>query len=559
MKKEIAVLQDIEAVRNAAQSNQLSLVKTPQVEAALSRLNAYFSTTETQTIILCAAICFCFEENEGVIDYKNLAIFFDVSTMQLLLRSADFERLKELGYLTKPQEWFRTMRFRRSRNESQMAFSVDKNLLQCVLQNQEPDLKKKEAELDAVAFCSEVALLVETRERNERSTDELCDDVFELEGKQKGLKFVEDSKLLLDDICDRIFYYDACKDFLQRGHSSLEDTLTGIFDSAQSLRVAKSMMDGEHPLIANKLLEFERKGSLSDATVTLGSRGREIFLAENAALFEKVQCDENFVNPDDIVEKRLVFDDAFADQLDELRDCLTQENFEKIQERLQQKKMGGGMAILFYGSSGTGKTESAFQLAKSTGRGIYCVDIASTKSAWFGDSEKAVRKIFSKYRSICQSAKKAQKPIPILLFNEADAIFQARATFNSSMSKTENAMQNILLEELEKIQGILIATTNLPQNMDSAFARRFLFKLKFAMPDQNTRVAIWKDKLDWLCYDEAFALAKDYSFSGGLIENVARKAQIYQSLRGSFPDADLLQKYCGQESEPIFCETALFS
>ncbi len=559
MKNEKNVLQDIELVRNAAQSNQLSLVKTPQVEAALSRLNSYFSTTETQTIILCAAICFCFEENESVIEYKNLATFFDVSTMKLLLHSADFERLKELGLLAKPQEGFRPPRLRRFQGESQMAFSIDKETMQCVLQNKALDLNKKAPEMDAVAFCSEVARMVEMRERCERSTDELCDDILELEEKQKNLKFVKDAKLLLGQVCDRAFYYYACKDFLQRGHSSLEDTLTDIFDSAQSLRTAKSMMDGEHPLISAKLLEFERKGSLSDATVTLGEKGRELFLAENAALFEKVQCDENFINPDDIVEKRLVFADAFAGQLDELRDCLAQENFEKIQARLEQKKMGGGMAILFYGTSGTGKTESALQLAKATGRGIYCVDIASTKSAWFGDSEKAVRKIFSKYRAVCQSAQKAQKPIPILLFNEADAVFGARTTFNSSMSKTENAMQNILLEELEKIQGILIATTNLPQNIDSAFGRRFLFKLKFEMPDQSVRAAIWKDKLDWLCDDDALGLAKNYSFSGGLIENVARKAEIYQSLRGAIPSAEVLNEYCGQESEPIFCERALFS
>ena len=559
MKCERNVLLDIERVRNAAQSNQLSLVKTPEVEAALTRLNCYFSTTETQTIILCAAICFVLQENESVVEYKNLATFFDVSIMKLFLRSADFDALKELGYFTKPQEGFRSPRFRRARCDSQVAFSLDKNFLHSVLQNQALELQKKAPEFDAISFCSEVALLAETRDLDKRPTEELCDEILELEEKQKGLKFVQNSKLLLGDICDRVLYYYACKDFLRCGHSSLEDTLTGIFDTAQSLRTAKKMTDGEHPLIANNLLEFERKGSLSDATVTLGSKGREIFLAKNAALFEKVQGDENFVNPDDIVEKRLVFADAFADQLDELRDCLVQENFEKIHSRLAQRKMGGGMAILFYGQSGTGKTESALQLAKATGRGVYCVDIASTKSAWFGDSEKAVRKIFSKYRSICQSAKKAEKPIPILLFNEADAIFQARTALNSAMSKTENAMQNILLEELEKIQGILIATTNLPQNMDSAFARRFLFKLKFEMPDQNTRVAIWKDKLDWLCDGDALGLAKSYSFSGGLIENVARKAEIYQSLRGNLPSLDLLQKYCGQETEPIFCKMTLFS
>ena len=110
--------------------------------------------------------------------------------------------------------------------------------------------------------------------------------------------------------------------------------------------------------------------------------------------------DENYIKPEDIVEKNLIFDDEAAAKLEELKSYLKEENLAAIQKRLAAKKMNTGFTTLFYGTSGTGKTETAYQIAKATGRGIYHVDISTTKSAWFGDSEKAVRKIFTRYKTI---------------------------------------------------------------------------------------------------------------------------------------------------------------
>ena len=121
------ILKNIETVKNAAQNNQFSLVKTKQVEAALNDLNEYFDTTETQTVILCAAIGFYFEENENQIEYKNLAHFFDVSIMQILLHNKDFEELRNKQYFTKPEELFRPG-IRRIRTDTRMNFSINKNL-----------------------------------------------------------------------------------------------------------------------------------------------------------------------------------------------------------------------------------------------------------------------------------------------------------------------------------------------------------------------------------------------------------------------------------------------
>lgn len=549
MKKlEWNLLKNIETVKNAAEKNQFSLVKTPEVETALTTLNKYFETSEIQTIILCAAIGFYFEENDNLIEYKNLANFFDVSIMQILLHNKDFEELRIKQYFTKPEDSFRP-RLRRIKADTQMSFSLNKSMIHSILENNELDLNQNETEIDCVEFVNQVAEKIEHRRRSELRSAELFEELEDFEKKHKELKFIKDTKLLLCDFMHRVIFYDVCRDFLTGRDSSLEATLTDIFDSAQSLREAKSLMEGDHPLVSHKLVEFARKGSLSKATVTLGAKGRNVFLAENAALFECTVNDENYIKPDAITEKHLLFSDDFAEQLNELKSYIEEDKLKEIKNRLAAKKLGTSFTILFFGESGTGKTETAYQLAKATGRGIYYVDIASTKSAWFGDSEKALRRIFAKYRTICEQAEKASLPVPILLFNEADAVFQMRTSLESGfMSKTENAMQNILLEELEKINGILIATTNLPQNMDSAFFRRFLFKIKFEKPDTKTSVAIWQNKLSGLSDKSALFYAENYQFSGGQIDNVARKATMFETLHNAFPDDKQMNVFCSEEA-----------
>lgn len=112
---------------------------------------------------------------------------------------------------------------------------------------------------------------------------------------------------------------------------------------------------------------------------------------------------------------------------------------------------------------------------------------------------------------------------PILLFNEADAIIGKRQVgAERAVEKMENSIQNIILQEIEQLDGILIATTNLAENMDKAFERRFLYKIQFEKPDLNCRTQIWQAMIPPLNDADASYLAGKYDFSGGEIENIAR-------------------------------------
>ena len=161
---------------------------------------------------------------------------------------------------------------------------------------------------------------------------------------------------------------------------------------------------------------------------------------------------------------------------------------------------------------------------------------------YIGESEKRLKAIFEEY----ERAKKELKHTPILLFNEADALISQRLSTNDSVDVMNNTMQNILLEELEKFDGIFFATTNLIDNMDNAFNRRFLYKIEFSKPSKQTRAKIWKSKLPDLS-NEIIASISHYELSGGQIENVARKCLLDAILNLKEICVEDLKKSCTDE------------
>lgn len=172
------------------------------------------------------------------------------------------------------------------------------------------------------------------------------------------------------------------------------------------------------------------------------------------------------------------------------------------------------------------------------------IDISATKSCWYGESEKIVKKIFTSYASLCKN----EKEKPILLFNEADALFgKRREDIRGSVDQTDNTIQNILLEEMEKLDGIMIATTNLADNLDDAFERRFLFKIKFEKPTIEAKRNIWKNRLPSLSDDACDKLATKFDFSGGEIENIVRKFTMKEILEDAVPTYEIIEDICKNE------------
>lgn len=242
--------------------------------------------------------------------------------------------------------------------------------------------------------------------------------------------------------------------------------------------------------------------------------------------------------------KGLFYNAQEREQITALTRLLEQSNFVQVQQRLSEAGMRKGFACIFYGAPGTGKTETVYQIARLTGRNIFTVNISDTKSMWFGESEKKIKEVFDLYRRYADGSSR----VPILLFNEADAVIGRRIEgVSRAVDQTENAIQNIILQEMEQLEGIMIATTNLTQNLDPAFERRFLYKVEFRRPTPETRREIWQALIPALSAEDASVLADTYDFSGGDMENIARKSAVDSILRGSTLTLADYHRLCREE------------
>nr|WP_321267769.1 ATP-binding protein [uncultured Sulfurimonas sp.] len=200
---------------------------------------------------------------------------------------------------------------------------------------------------------------------------------------------------------------------------------------------------------------------------------------------------------------------------------------------IKDKKSGIDARIIFYGHAGTGKTMTAYSLAKSLKRQVLAFDCSKILSMYVGESEKNVRKIFDTFYDLSEKTKSE----PILLLNEADQFLGARSSgVTSGSDQMHNQMQNIFLEQIENFRGMLIATTNLLENIDKAFSRRFNYKIEFKKPNETQRVELWEKMLPVNApYEESFdfkELAK-YSLTGGqislIIKNTAYKVAVTEN------------------------------
>lgn len=309
------------------------------------------------------------------------------------------------------------------------------------------------------------------------------------------------------------------------------------------------LRDGTHVLIRCGLIEHKcEEGMANNERYMLTQKAKDELLSAYRPSRSKVRQprknNRNLKSHTLIKEKELYFNDSEQEQVEHLTSLLSLENLPSIQQRLEEQGMRKGFACLFYGGPGTGKTETVLQIARKTGRDIMQIDIAGMRDKYVGESEKNIKGVFARYRELCQNS----EVMPILFFNEADGIFGKRMqNIEHSVQKMDNAMQNIILQEIEDLEGILIATTNLTQNLDSAFERRFLFKVEFHKPDVDVKAKIWRSMLSDLSEEDAHTLARKFDFSGGQIENIARKRTIDFILSGQYADVEAIEGYCRNE------------
>jgi len=540
-----SLLLHIEAIATKAKESKFSDEFLELTKYNSNFLMGYFDCNEIQTVLF-SIIC-NLNLTRSTVEIDDISSYMECPPITIIKYMKELEVLCKMKLLRREFDDSRSRR-RRMSDLNQIKFTINHGVLEAILNNKKYVPHHTE-NLDVYELLETVKGFMEERDNNHLTFEEMSMEIMLVLADNEKQKWINELMKFNLEENDLFLFLLLCCEFISGTESvDLSDGVKMLFPNLKiQLSIRREIINGTSDLIKKDLISLDDGFFRSDRVVRLTDRSIDLFMQDDRNLFvrSKEKKKPDIILSQEIIDKKLYFNQEEEQKLNFLTDILLPENFANLTSRMGEAGMKKGVAILFYGPPGTGKTESVYQIARKTGRDIKMVVISETKSMWFGESEKLIKGIFDKYRRIVDRS----KVIPILLFNEADGIFSSRKQLgNSAVDQTENAIQNIILQEMEDLNGILIATTNLTQNLDKAFERRFLYKICFDKPTVNARFHIWKDKMPTLSERETSTLSEMFNLSGGQIDNIARKYLMKEVLHGTVPCLDELIGYCDEEN-----------
>ena len=531
-KQELDLLQAVEKIVELAKDSQLSKDFFRKAGKYIKYLSEALDLTKEQSVMMSL---FIDNSEDSSISISDFGTFLGCRTTRIIRFMNDIDVLEKRGLII-------CCRDRRGRS-----YRVPIKVIEAFQHN---ELYKPEdlSGLSCAELFAELEDIFDMRKNDELTEKGVCEKIRELFTNNPNLIFVEKLKSFNFDVEDELLLILFSHLFVNNSDDNIGyHDLDFLFDKRRWNRIKSSLNAGEHILLSAKMIEYNNDDGFVNREsfrMTMEAK-RSLFEELNLSSLNTNQKKAGLLKTDDIAIKKLYYDDEVRKQVFELRELLNDDHYQEIRNRLKDSGFRCGFTCLFYGMPGTGKTETVLQLAKETGRDIMQVNISEIKSMWVGESEKNIKALFDNYRNKVRECKLT----PILLFNEADAIIGKRQEgAERAVDKMENSIQNIILQEMETLDGILIATTNLAQNMDKAFERRFLYKVKFTKPTIEARMSIWHEMIPTLSEADTHALAVKYDFSGGQIENIARHYAIDNILHGSSGNVlETLTIHCDNE------------
>ncbi len=426
---------------------------------------------------------------------------------------------------------------------------LEKGSLEFVL----PEIKKYEDHLEylqdqffRIDLAQQLNLVKRNFDENSPNINRLKSKLTLLENRIRDRVQETDSGIMIEDFFkshnlneqEQMLFLALLKEEYSGGDGTIRDmnSLINLVSSDDYEKIKfRSLLEESSNLVSNGLVDYD------EVLTPFGGINRNFYIPDEILYkishptkkktrTRKVKLETLIEEQDtfELVSTTKTLDDVILNEKTrETLDALLKQVDKKVYNRLKQwgikdKKKNIEAKIIFYGFAGTGKTLTALALAKSLKKQVLSFDCSKILSMYVGESEKNVRNIFDKYEEI----KHRSKTEPILLLNEADQFLSSRTTTSVSGSeKMHNQMQNIFLEQIERFDGILIATTNLLESLDKAFSRRFNYKIEFKKPNENERKLLWEKLLpENLPLSKEFDLSKlvSHELTGGQIEMIIK-------------------------------------
>ena len=511
-----SILESFEYIVELAEDSNLNNEFLEKAATYIKYASRKLKLTAMQVVLLAM---FVDRSEASRIMISEIAKYTGCRTTKILRLSDDIDVLESKHYL------------RASRSRKSLSYHVPGAVLKSLRKNQSY-VYEVEPVQDTQTFFDRFDKLMNEMDDNEQTHESLMEQTLDMLEEIKDTTFATELRRCGLGDEDTLLFVFMAHLYVENNDDNIGfHDIDDIFDDSEIPSwVKREFRSRDSELFEKELIEnVNEDGMARSDAFKLTDKAKEELLCE-LNLNKVGKSDRGLIKADTLSEKNLIYNISESEQIAELSSILSEKRFTEVQSRLRSAGMRPGFCCIFYGAPGTGKTETVYQIARRTGRDIMRVDVDRIKSCWVGESEKNIKALFDRYRNICKNSKIA----PILLFNEADAVLGVRMEGAArAVDKMENSIQNIILQEMETLEGIMIATTNLTTNLDKAFERRFIYKICFDKPSLEARTKIWQTMLSGLSEVDARVLASQFDLSGGEIENIVRKHSVNAILSGN--------------------------
>jgi len=506
----------------------------------------FYSISENQAIFLSILITINLQTSS--VDFSELAHYLDISCITLAKYLSDIKILIDRQFVRATAE---ENRKRRRQSLNSQEYYVNREFYQALLKGEKFIPLVKNA-VNVFDLLKSVGQIIRGKEELENE-NQLYVEINAVFKQNQHIQFLQDLKPFNLDDQSLLIYLTVCSEFAfdPNGEFDFSKMIYFLFPDIQdNMAIRKQFLKESHMLQKYDLLELEKGSFRSDNLIFLTEKSWGMLVGENKELFSRTKISTNkqfeIIKSEEIIEKKLFYSEEEQKEIDFIIDVLQPENYKTMMKRLAEEGLPQGLCILFYGEAGTSKSALSLMVAKKTGRDVLNFKISEGKSMYYGESQKQIKKAFDFYREIVEKSTVA----PIFLLNEADGLLtkRKRSDFNQGVMQTENAIQTILLNEIENLSGCLIASTNLQENFDPSFYRRFLIKKSFKKLSAQIMYKVWENKLPWLRPSDLEILSK-YEITGAIVENVQRKLVLQRALYGGErQNLDQIIKYLEEEN-----------
>jgi len=495
--------------------------------------------------------------NDTLVVVDILSEFYDIKTYEHLKNLSLIKNLLELGWLAQNNfnqlklNEVSTLELLNSTVTLSSAFLklLEEGSAEFHLPESKPysdHLEYLQDQFSKIDLAQQLYVIKQSFDENSPNIDILKSKMTLLDNRIKDRVKATSTGIMLEDFFkeydlieeEKILFLALLKEEYSAGDASIRDmnALIELISSDDYEKIKhRSLLEESSKLVSNSLVDYD------EMLTPFGGINRNFYIPDEVLYKishptkKKVRAPK--VKMDTVIKDQDIFELIQADKNleDVVLNAKTRETLEALLKQvdkevmnrlkiwgIKDKKKGIEARIIFYGGAGTGKTITALALAKSLKKDILSFDCSKILSMYVGESEKNVRNIFDTYKDLSTKTKSE----PILLLNEADQFLSSRTNDGLSGSeKMHNQMQNIFLEQIERFEGILIATTNLLENIDKAFSRRFNYKIEFTKPNKEQRLELWHKLLpEALPIEKNFDFEKlsTYELTGGQIELVIK-------------------------------------